>query len=73
MATFAYEALNAAGKPQKGTIDAGNTEEAIQRIKSQGYFPTSVREQKGGKKDAGKDGQTARRLPDSSHPTLKLH
>jgi type IV pilus assembly protein PilC len=56
MATFAYEALNAAGKPQKGTIDAGNTEEAIQRIKSQGYFPTSVREQKGGKKEAGKDG-----------------
>ncbi len=46
MATFAYEALNAAGKPQKGTIEAGNTEEAIQRIKAQGYFPTSVREQK---------------------------
>lgn len=45
MATFVYEALNAAGKPQKGTIEAGTTEEAIQRIKSQGYFPTSVREQ----------------------------
>lgn len=46
MATFAYEALNASGKPQKGTIDATTTEEAIQRIKSQGYFPTAVREQK---------------------------
>jgi type IV pilus assembly protein PilC len=46
MATFAYEALNAQGKPQKGTIDAGTSEEAIQRIKQQGYFPTSVREQK---------------------------
>jgi type IV pilus assembly protein PilC len=46
MATFAYEALNAAGKPQKGTVEAGTSEEAIQRIKSQGYFPTSVREQK---------------------------
>ncbi len=46
MATFAYEALNAAGKPQKGTIDAGSSEEAIQRIKGQGFFPTSVREQK---------------------------
>jgi type IV pilus assembly protein PilC len=46
MPTFAYEALNAAGKPQKGTIDAGTSEEAIQRIKAQGFFPTSVREQK---------------------------
>jgi len=45
MATFVYEALNAAGKPQKGTVDAGTTEEAIQRIKAQGYYPTSVREQ----------------------------
>jgi type IV pilus assembly protein PilC len=46
MATFTYEALNAAGKPQKGTVEASNSEEAIQRIKSQGFFPTSVREQK---------------------------
>src|ERR1043166_1619142 len=46
MATFVYEALNAAGKPQKGTVDAGTSEEAIQRIKSQGFFPTAVREQK---------------------------
>ncbi len=46
MATFQYEALNAAGKPQKGAVDAGSSEEAIQRIKQQGLFPTSVREQK---------------------------
>lgn len=52
MATFVYEALNAAGKPQKGTIEANTTEEAIQRIKAQGYFPTSVREQ-AAKKAAG--------------------
>jgi type IV pilus assembly protein PilC len=45
MATFTYEALNSAGKPQKGTIEAGTTEEAIQRIKAQGFYPTSVREQ----------------------------
>ena len=50
MPTFAYEALNAAGKPQKGTIDANTQEEAAQRIKSQGFFPTSVREQKAAKK-----------------------
>jgi len=46
MPTFAYEALNSAGKPQKGTVDATTSEEAIQRIKAQGYFPTAVREQK---------------------------
>lgn len=46
MPTYVYEALNSAGKPQKGTVDANSSEEAIQRIKGQGYFPTSVREQK---------------------------
>ncbi|MCP3906039.1 MAG: type II secretion system F family protein [Planctomycetes bacterium] len=46
MPTYAYEALNSAGKPQKGTVEATSSEEAIQRIKGQGYFPTSVREQK---------------------------
>jgi type IV pilus assembly protein PilC len=51
MATFVYEALNAAGKPQKGTVDAGTTEEAIQRIKAQGFYPTSVREQQTKKVD----------------------
>ncbi|MFN0012311.1 MAG: type II secretion system F family protein [Phycisphaerales bacterium] len=55
MATFAYEALNASGKPQKGTIDAATSEDAIKKVKEQGFFPTSVREQKG-KKDAKKDG-----------------
>lgn len=46
MPTYVYEALNSAGKPHKGTIEAVSSEEAIQRIKGQGYFPTSVREQK---------------------------
>jgi type IV pilus assembly protein PilC len=59
MGTFLYEALNAAGKPQKGSVEAGSTEEAIQRIKGQGYFPTSVREQKG-KKEAAAPGEDAK-------------
>ncbi len=46
MPTFTYEALNASGKPQKGSVEASTSDEAIQRIKAQGYFPTSVREQK---------------------------
>ncbi|MHC4711525.1 MAG: type II secretion system F family protein, partial [Planctomycetota bacterium] len=46
MPTYTYEALNAAGKPQQGTVEASSSEEAVQRIKSDGFFPTSVREQK---------------------------
>jgi type IV pilus assembly protein PilC len=60
MATFTYEALNTAGKPQKGTIEATTSDEAVQRIKAQGYFPTSVREQKV-KKSAAEDGATTKK------------
>ena len=52
MATFAYEAMNDAGKPTKGTVEAANKEEAIARIKSQRLFPTNVAEQKASKKEA---------------------
>jgi type IV pilus assembly protein PilC len=51
MPTFQYEALDQTGKPQKGVIDAPNGEDAIAKIKTQGYFPTSVREKKVKKKD----------------------
>ena len=50
MGTYTYEALNAAGKPQKGSIEAKSSDEAIQRIKSQGFFPTKVQEQREAKK-----------------------
>ncbi|HVZ95194.1 MAG TPA: type II secretion system F family protein [Phycisphaerales bacterium] len=46
MATFQYEAIDKAGKRQKGTVEAASSEEAIQRIKLQQLFPTAVREQK---------------------------
>ncbi len=64
MPTYAYEALNSAGKPQKGSIEASTSEEAIQQIKSQGYFPTSVREQKiksGVKKGKGAEGKAKKK------------
>lgn len=60
MPTYTFEALNEAGKPQKGTINAATSEEAIARIRSQGYFPTSVREQKTKKtKSSGSSGQSS--------------
>lgn len=56
MPTYVYEALNDAGKPEKGTIVAANSEDAIARIRSKGHFPTSVREQKVRKKSGGGSG-----------------
>ena len=56
MPTFSYQALNASGKTEKGTIEAASSEEALQRIKSQGYFPTSVQQQKD-KKSKTKTGE----------------
>lgn len=46
MPSFVYEALDAAGKPRKGEMEASSSEDAIQKIKEQGFFPTSVRERK---------------------------
>ena len=46
MPTFQYEALNEAGKPQKGSVAAQSSDDAITRIRGQGLFPTSVREQR---------------------------
>lgn len=56
MPTFAYQALNASGKTEKGMIEAASSEEALQRIKAQGYFPTSVQQQKD-KKSKTKTGE----------------
>jgi len=52
MPTYGFEAANTAGKTQKGTIDADNSEDAIKMIRSQGLFPTALREQKEAKKAA---------------------
>ncbi|MBU6210488.1 MAG: type II secretion system F family protein, partial [Planctomycetes bacterium] len=46
MPTFAYEAMNASGKPQKGTMDAATSEDVIKKLRADGMFPTSVREDK---------------------------
>lgn len=61
MATFTYEALNASGKPQKGTIEASSSEEAVQRIKAEGYFPTSVRAAKSKKPAGAEEGASSKK------------
>ena len=51
MPTFQYEAMNTVGQPVKGEIDATSSEDAIAKLRSQGNFPTKIKE-KAGKKGA---------------------
>jgi type IV pilus assembly protein PilC len=62
MGTFQYEAMNAAGQEVKAEVDANTADEAITKIRSQGYFPTKVKE-KASKK------QKAAAAADGSAPT----
>ena len=42
MPKFNYVAMDSRGKEIKGTLDVGNQNEAISRLKEMGYFPTKV-------------------------------
>ncbi|HMO25634.1 MAG TPA: type II secretion system F family protein [Tepidisphaeraceae bacterium] len=44
MPTYAFEAMNSSGQEVKNEIEAASSEEAIAKIRSQGLFPTKVRE-----------------------------
>ena len=56
MPKFTFEAMNNQGQAIKDEVDAASTEDAIAKIRSQGYFPTNVRE-KGGQKKGGAGGK----------------
>ncbi len=49
MATFLYEAMNQTGQEVKDQIEASSAEDALEKIRNLGLFPTRIRE-KGGKK-----------------------
>jgi type IV pilus assembly protein PilC len=53
MGTFQYEAMNSSGQTVKGTVDASDSNEAINKIKQMGNFPTKVKERAGGGKSSG--------------------
>jgi len=44
MPVFQYQALNSAGQEVKGEVEAGNSTEAINKIRELQYYPTSVKE-----------------------------
>ena len=52
MAVFQYEAMNQAGQEVKDNIDASSAEDALEKIRNLGLFPTRIRE-KGGRKKGG--------------------
>ncbi len=56
MATYTFEAMNSSGQEVKDEIDAGSSEEAIQKIRAKGYFPTKVKEKAGKKAVRKKSG-----------------
>src|ERR1700674_172592 len=57
MPTYKYEAMDTTGAEVKDTIDAGNEEEAQQKIRQLGYFVTRLTEVAG--RGKGKKGKKA--------------
>ncbi len=52
MPRYSYVAMDSRGKETKGTLDVASQNEAINRLKEMGYFPTKVVEDKGKAKAA---------------------
>ena len=73
MPTYQYEAMNAQGQEVKDELDALSSEEAISKIRSQGFFPTKIRERGGrrGPKASTAGGAKARR-PRGSGGRIKI-
>ncbi|HEY1174024.1 MAG TPA: type II secretion system F family protein [Verrucomicrobiae bacterium] len=63
MSRFAYVALDAKGRENKGQLDAANSLEAVSRLKEMGWFPTKVTEAKSdGKKTMASSGKPTNRF-----------
>lgn len=60
MPRYSYVAMDSRGKETKGTLDVSSQNEAINRLKEMGYFPTKVVEDKG-KAKGRKGGKSAAR------------
>ena len=78
MPTYVYEALNAAGKPEKGRIEADNSDAAMAAVRQNGFFPTTIREEKAkgssskaaSKKEAAKKGKKKKATSRKKWPFL---
>ncbi len=59
MAIYAYEAVDNKGRKVKAEVEAANTQDAISKVHSMGYFPTNVKEKGGAGGGKGGGGQPA--------------
>ena len=75
MPTYAYKALNAAGQTIKGEIEAGSSDEAMTKLRSQGNFLTEPPRERGAKKVKGGGTATATaaapNMPQAAAPIKK--
>ncbi len=60
MPRYSYVAMDSRGKETKGVLEVGSQNEAINRLKEMGYFPTKVVEDKGKAKEKKGKGAPAR-------------
>lgn len=65
MPVFAIEAMDQKGNKLRREIEASSKEEAVNKIRSMGYYPTKIKQKKGagGPKDGGKSGAPADAAP----------
>jgi len=71
MPSFSYVALDAQGQQVSDTIEASTQAEAIAQLRSQGLFPTSVKE--GGKAKAPKGGKAPKGAKKTGSKEIKLN
>jgi len=73
MSRFAYVALDAKGRENRGHLEAGTSQEAVSRIKEMGWFPTKLTESKPelAKKPKPTTGLLARWRKSSGSPKIK--
>lgn len=62
MAKYSYEAVDKTGAQKTGVIDAASPEEAREKLRGQGLFPTTINQKGKGKKSSGSSDQR-KRLP----------
>lgn len=71
MPTYKFIAVNNIGKNVKDTIDAASTDEAMEKIREQGFFPTDIKEVKVSKKK-GKDGKSVVNEKDKKKQSMSI-
>lgn len=71
MAKFSFEAVNSAGKKTRGSLEANSVEEATEKLRSKGIFPTKVTSA-GGKGGASKAAAPAGGKPERKKQAMVM-